>query len=191
MRTTLPAMALLMGVASCTTAPPPLDEAGALERGRSIAAASFQALSARLRDAMGEGGPAHAVEYCSVAAPLVADSVSTLHAVRIKRTSDRVRAAHDVPDGHERERLEAYLARLADGTSPAELEAEVFILGDSVAYYQPILIISPLCLACHGSPGLDLDSAAHAVVRARYPDDAAIGYALGDFRGLWSIRWER
>jgi hypothetical protein len=47
------------------------------------------------------------------------------------------------------------------------------------------------CLKCHGSPGMELDSAAHALITERYPCDAAVGYALGEFRGYWSVRWPR
>lgn len=164
----------------------------AIERGAGIAQATFRALSKRLQDAMASGGPAHAVDVCWVAALPITDSLAEHHGVAIKRTSDRLRAPHDAPDAHEAERLASALALLADGVRPMDIPAEVFMLGDSLAYYAPILIAGPLCLTCHGAPGAGLDSAAHAVIRTRYPDDAAIGYTeVGQFRGLWSIRWPR
>lgn len=171
-----------------------LDEArttAAITRGDAIVQATFMALSDRLGKAMAEGGPSHAVDYCMVAALPITDSVAIAHDVSIKRTSDKLRAPHDAPDEHERARLHEQLRRLASGTRAIDLPTEVHILGDSIAYYKPILVASPLCLTCHGSPGVDLDPDAYAVIRERYPDDAAIGYALGDFRGLWSVRWPR
>ena len=175
--------------AGCAAPTPPFDEAAALERGHEIATATFQALSGRLQQAMQEGGPVYAVDYCSVAALPIADSLSALYGARIKRTSDRIRAPHDQPDEHEREQLNEVLLAMAQGVRPFEIGAQVFILNDSVAYYQPIHINAPTCLKCHGTPGMELDSAAHALIRQRYPMDQAIGYREGDFRGLWSIRW--
>ncbi len=175
-------------LAACGT-PQPLVEAAAIEKGRAIAEASFQTLMAQVTSAMQEGGPEHAVQYCSLQALPLVDSLSHVHGVRIKRTSDRVRAPHDSPDTDERRALEHYLQRLQqseDASSPM-----VWMVGDSVAYYQPIFIVSSNCLKCHGTPGADLDAAAYAEIQRMYPDDEAIGYAEGQFRGLWSIRWRR
>ncbi len=164
----------------------------AIERGEAIAQASFAALGGRLQEAIAEGGPAHAVDYCWAAAGPLADSMGVMHAARVKRTSDRLRSPANAPDSHEQRHLDAVLKDLEAGTRPSELEAEVYVLGDSIAFYKPILIASPLCLSCHGVVGSGLDSSAYAVIRERYPDDQAIGYSdVGQFRGLWSVRWPR
>ena len=165
-----------------------MDETAAIEKGQGIAKASFQALSGQLSAAMQAGGPAHAVEYCSLRAIPVLDSMSTLHGVRIKRTSDRLRAGHDRPDADEQLALRAMLQQWEQGGADPVTPA-VRLLGDSVAYYQPIFIASPTCLKCHGTAGQDLDSAAYAVITRLYPSDAATGYRMGDLRGMWSIRW--
>jgi len=169
----------------------------AIERGEAIAQASFAALSGRLQQAMAEGGPirigpAHAVDYCWSAAAPIADSMGVVHAAHVKRTSDHLRSPANKPDAHEQGRLDAIIKRLETGTRPSELEAEVHLLGDSIAFYKPILIASPLCLSCHGVVGAGLDSSAYAVIQERYPNDRAIGYdEVGGFRGLWSVRWPR
>ena len=181
----------LLLLAACAAPQEPFNEEAALEKGRSMATATFQALSARLHEAMERGGGVSAVKYCSVAALPLVDSLAAVHGARIKRTSDRLRAPHDAPDAHERERLNAYVAELASGTKPAALEPSVFQLGDSVAYYQPILIVSPMCLKCHGTPGENIAPEVMEVLAERYPGDAAVGYVEGDFRGLWSARWPR
>ncbi|MCW5898621.1 MAG: DUF3365 domain-containing protein [Flavobacteriales bacterium] len=176
---------------ACAERPAPWDEAAALRKGGGIATATAQALVKRLTQAMDEGGAAHAASFCMVAAPIITDSVADARGVRVKRVSDRQRAAHNAPDPHEGERLREVLDRIASGIPPTELTDQVFELRDSIAFYRPILIGMPLCLVCHGVPGETLDSAAHATILARHPGDAAIGYAAGDFRGLWSIRWPR
>lgn len=175
-------------IASCTSTPP-LDETAALEKGKRITSATFQALSARLSAAMKAGGPAHAVEYCSLKALPLVDSVSVSEGVHVKRTSDRLRAVHDSPDADEKRALQVMLDQWAQGNAGAVL-SDVRMLGDSVAYYQPIFIASPTCLKCHGTAGMELDSAAFAEISQRYPDDAATGYKLGEFRGMWSVRWK-
>lgn len=139
---------------------------------------------------MQAGGPAHAVEYCSLRALPLVDSISAAEGVRIKRTSDRLRAAHDAPDADEARALAEMMKQWEQGGAP-NVHADVRLLGDSVAYYQPIFIASPTCLKCHGIAGQELDGAAHAVISERYPDDAATGYRLADLRGMWSIRWKR
>ncbi len=167
------------------------DGQAALERGSAIAQATFAALSGEVKRAMARGGAEHAMDYCRTAALPITDSLATHHGVRIKRTSDRIRSPHNKPDDHEQGRLDAALALLATGVRPTELPAEVFIVGDSVAYYSPIVISSPMCLHCHGRPDLDLSVDMFGVIIDRYPLDDATNYALSDFRGLWSIRWKR
>jgi hypothetical protein len=185
MQKLLPFVTLMIGCGTSES----FDEATAIEKGRAIAGASFHALMAQVTSAMQEGGPAHAVQYCSVQALPLVDSLSRAHGVRIKRTSDRVRAPHDRPDADERRALEHYLQRVdndEDASSPV-----AWILGDSIAYYQPIFIVSPNCLKCHGTPGRELDAEAYAKIQQLYPQDEAMGYSEGEFRGLWSLRWAK
>ena len=160
-----------------------------MEKGQRIASATFQALSARLGAAMQEGGPAHAVQYCSLSALPLVDSVSAAEDVHIKRTSDRLRAAHDAPDDDEKRALKVMLDQWALGGAESVL-TDVRVLGDTVAYYQPIYIASPTCLKCHGTAGQELDSAAYVAITEHYPGDAATGYQLGELRGMWSVRWK-
>ena len=40
------------------------------------------------------------------------------------------------------------------------------------------------CLACHGS---DIEPQTAAAIRALYPDDEAVGFAVGDLRGAFSL----
>lgn len=178
-------------LASCAAPQTPFDEAAAIRRGQGIAKATFEQLFAQVKAKMETAGPTAAVEYCSVAALPLVDSLSTAQGVRIKRTSDRVRAPWDMPDTDEQRQLNEVLAKLARGVKPMDLPAQALVLGDSIAYYQPILISMPTCLKCHGTPGLEVDGATMAMLAERYPGDAATGYAVGDFRGLWSVRWRR
>lgn len=183
-------MAILVA-AGCGTAYPEAEEKAALEKGAGIAEASFKALSSRLQAAMQEGGPAHAVDFCSLHALSIMDSLSTAHHATIRRTSDRVRAPHDRPDAQEARVLEAMLAEWGARGAQADVQARALEHGDSIAFYAPIYISSPICLKCHGDSDGGMDATALAIINERYPDDRAKGYALGDLRGMWSIRWPR
>lgn len=191
MRHLLSIAALSALLASCTAPETPFDEAAAIQRGQGIAKATFEQMFARVKAQMEAVGPTGAVEYCSVAALPLVDSLSAVQGVHIKRTSDRLRAPHDAPDADERRRLDQVLAMLAEGAKPTDIPPQALVLGDSIAFYQPILINMPNCLKCHGTPGLEVDSATMAILARKYPNDAATGYAVGDFRGLWSMRWKR
>ena len=181
----------ILVASGCGTALSTSEEKAVLEQGASMADASFKALSAKLQQAMKEGGPAHAVEFCSLNALSIVDSLSAAKEAHIRRTSDRVRAPHDMPDAEEARIMQALLAEWDAGGKTPNVPARVVVQGDSIAYYQPIFISSPACLKCHGTPGESLDAAALAVIDERYPDDQATGYALGDLRGMWSMRWAR
>jgi len=181
----------VLAASGCSSAFSEAEEKAALEKGASLADASFKALSAQLQHAMKEGGPAHAVDFCSLNALSIVDSLSAAHGAQIRRTSDRIRAPHDRPDAEETRYLQAMLEEWKAGATAADLSARAVVHGESVAYYQPIFINSPACLKCHGIPGENLDASALAVINERYPDDQATGYAMGDLRGMWSIRWAR
>lgn len=190
MRLILPAAVAVL-FAACSTPEAPFDEAAAIQRGQGIAKATFEQLFTQVKAKMELEGPVGAVDYCSVAALPLVDSLSTVEGVRIKRTSDRLRAPHDAPDADEQRRLDDVLAMLATGAKPTGLPPQALVLGDSIAFYQPILVNMPNCLKCHGTPGVEVDSGTVAMLARKYPADAATGYAVGDFRGLWSIRWKR
>jgi len=49
-------------------------------------------------------------------------------------------------------------------------------------YYKPI-IVKPLCLICHGNPK-DMDPQIYSIIRKKYPEDKAVGYKVGDLRGV-------
>lgn len=192
MRRIIGPMALAILVAAgCGTAFSEVEEKAAMEKGTILAEASFKALSARLQQAMKEGGPAHAVDFCSLNALSIMDSLSTAHHAHIRRTSDRVRTPHDRPDAQEARIMEAMLAEWKAGGKEPNVTARAIAHGDSIAFYAPIYISSPACLKCHGDPDGSIDASALTMIDDRYPDDQAKGYELGDLRGMWSIRWAR
>lgn len=157
-----------------------LTEAAAAEIGERAATAVLSGLMARVKQAMQEGGPEHAIDFCSEAAlPLTAEiAKAQAHGVEIKRTSSRLRNPKNAPDALERQALEHFEA--ADKAKlPAQLVQKV---DDGYRYYRPILV-QGACLACHGERAA-LSPKVLSKLQERYPSDQATGYKEGDLRGL-------
>jgi hypothetical protein len=57
---------------------------------------------------------------------------------------------------------------------------------DGGATYMQAIVTQPLCVACHGT-ALAPDVAS-ALARL-YPSDRATGFAVGDLRGAFVVRW--
>ena len=137
---------------------------------------------AALMDALRSGleaGPAAAVEHCRLVAPTLPAAQAT-GGLLVGRTSDRLRNPANAPPPWLAPRLEALLAQAEDD---AWQGAVVHLEDGRDAWVEPIRIAGT-CLSCHGesvAPRLE------AVLRARYPQDAARGYALGDVRGLFWV----
>jgi hypothetical protein len=132
-----------------------------------------------LKDALREGlaqGPVAGIAACQLRAPAIADRLSR-DGVRMGRTSHRLRNPSNVPPDWVSPILEAYLA------NPTDLKARTVALpNDHLGYVEP-LITQPVCLTCHGRV---LAPEIAARVAELYPEDEAIGFEVGDLRGvLW------
>lgn len=157
-----------------------------LAKGQQIAGATFTALSGKLQAAMKEGGVPNAVEYCSLAAYPMVDSLSKVHGATIRRTSLEVRNPKDAPAPAERQVLDQYEKADAAGEELKPIAQQ--LEGGGVAFYAPIRV-NELCLQCHGVLGETMTEENYAVIKETYPEDQAIGYADGDLRGMWSIEF--
>lgn len=159
-----------------------------LKQGKTIASATFAALSGNLQAALQRGGVEEAAPYCqTVAMPLV-DSLSEVYDARIRRTSLKVRNPQDEPTAEERRILEAYHRQAEAGKA---LKPQIHRMENGeIGFFAPIHVMS-LCLKCHGKVGEDLSAKDYALIKELYPQDEAIGYAEGDLRGMWSIAFAR
>jgi hypothetical protein len=171
---------ILAVLAGCAEPPPSSGEGDVLARANAVADDLAQTLRARLLSAMREGGPASAVRVCADEAQAIARAVEQRHGARVGRSSLRLRNPEDAPPPWVATWLAEQGERSAEGvTGFARAE------GGGARVLRPIAIEGP-CLACHGPPGSIAPEVA-AILRQRYPSDAATGYALGDLRGaLWA-----
>ena len=158
------------------------------EKGQEIVQATFKTLSSKLKAALNEGGVKEAAQYCNLVALPITDSLSTLHKVKIKRTSLQLRNPENKPSKDELEVMERYKI-----SSENKLEFNPLVRhmdNNVVKYYAPIKTM-PLCLTCHGTVGEELTKENYEMLAELYPEDKAIGYKDGDLRGIWSIEMER
>ncbi|HQO50805.1 MAG TPA: DUF3365 domain-containing protein [Bacteroidales bacterium] len=158
------------------------------EQGRGIAKASFQALSAALLSAIEKGGVPHALQFCNEKALPITDSMAMIYNVKIKRISAKNRNPENVADKEQLQLMEHMQKQIAAYGSAKD--TVVHTEQDELAYYAPIIVAAP-CLQCHGAENNDIKPENLALIKKFYPGDKATGYAIGDLRGLWFLRFKK
>ena len=159
----------------------------ALDRAKAAAMAFSGQLRSRLQSAMAEGGPTTAVEVCHTEAPQIATAVMAEHGVRMGRVAapGRNRNPAQAADDWKLTTLEAFQRAVDEGAAAGEQVAvmrEHLPEGVAVRMMRGI-VTEPVCLACHGAA---VAPEVHETILARYPDDGATGFTVGDLRGaLW------
>ena len=156
----------------------------AIDRTRDAAKRLGGSLKQRLVAEMGEAGPVAAATVCSTDAVSMTSAVASESGVRVGRSSLRLRnPANGAPEW-----VAAWLAE--QGERPAEGVTGLARV-DEVDGRRYARVLAPLateapCLVCHG-PKEGLASDVAGLLAERYPEDAAVGYQLGDLRGaLWA-----
>jgi len=157
------------------TGPPELQVRGADARAALVPLK--KGLMSTLQAAL-EAGPEAAVDACRLSAPGIAEGAAT-DLYTVGRTSDRLRSPANAPAPW----MQSLLARFEASPPAPGVGTVVELEGGAIGYVEPIFV-QPLCITCHGA---SVEPTLHAHIRERYPDDAAIGYAVGDFRGLFWV----
>lgn len=160
------------------------------KQGKTIAQASFKALSGQLKTAMKGGGVEAAVGFCNAAALPLTDSLSKKHGAVIKRTSLKLRNPQNAPDSMELKMLKIYL-QMSRMRNPVMVPKILEKNEDEIQFFAPIVIKNETCLKCHGIIGQTMKEEDYAIIKKHYPNDEAIDYRMGKFRGMWSITLKR
>lgn len=138
----------------------------------------------KVKEAMKEGGPTHAIEFCSTRALEFTDDVADDTGYDIKRTSTQIRNPENKPDKHEKEALRYFEQMMEEeGELPADYVQRV---DDDEYRYYVALKVGEGCLTCHGDAS-EFSEDLQEALEESYPDDEATGYEEGDFRGVMRV----
>ncbi len=124
-------------------------------------------------------GPVAAIGACRLRAPEIAEDLSR-DGVRVGRTSQRLRNPANAAPSWVEPLLAAYLE------NPEERAPKAVSLAPGRAGYVEPIGTQPLCLGCHGA---SLAPELSARISELYPEDRAVGFEVGDLRGLFWIEY--
>lgn len=148
--------------------------------GDSISIEMQNVLLQNVAGAIQKGGTDYAVDYCNVNAIPITDSIANRHTMFIQRLSYKNRNPGNA--------FQTQMDSLA--WQKIKSEKADFIEQDKsgdVFYYKPILMAMPTCIKCHGGK-TEITQSTQKIIAQKYPNDKAIGYEIGDLRGMWKIK---
>jgi len=144
-------------------------------------------LKMHMKQNMKAGGPVQAATFCSDKARGLAKKVNASYekGLHVKRISLKYRNPSDKPTADEAKVLkELHTAFNTKKAVPKMLVKEVG--KNHYKVYKPIFINKGVCLTCHGVSGVK-DEKAYKLIKAKYPNDKAVGYKQGDLRGAFVV----
>lgn len=156
------------------------DKTALMLLGDSISMETQNVLLQNVATAIQQGGTDYAVEFCNLNAIPLTDSVAHKYQTYIQRLSDKNRNPANV------------ISSKADSLAWQKIKTDKtdFVTQDEkgeVYYYKPILLAMPTCVKCHGGKE-DISASTQKLIAEKYPNDKAVGYKMGDLRGMWKIK---
>jgi len=137
--------------------------------------ALFAALSARLLEAMGAGGPTNAIAVCQREAEEIATRVGEEHQLKIGRTGVRLRNLRNQAPFWAKDWIEAEVP-----------EPRFALLSNQHAAALLPIKLQAQCLMCHG-PTEQLLPEIKSQLVDRYPQDQAVNFSEGELRGWFWV----
>ena len=158
-----------------------------LKQGKEIALATKSVLGQNLMQAIQKGGVMNALEFCTVQAIPLTDSMSMVLNAKVKRVSDKPRNPMNAASKEELQIMDHYSVQMKNKKT---IQPEVKTYDDYVVGYYPIETNS-MCLQCHGKVGKDVDLQTDKMIKKYYPNDKATGYASNELRGLFIVEMQK
>lgn len=149
-----------------------------LELGDSITEHLQGVLLQNVAQAIQTGGTEYAVDFCNLNAIPLTDSISELYEVKIQRVTDRNRNPHNG--------LSTSVDQEAWGKMQDDMHSFIAEENGVTYFYKPIKIGMPTCIKCHGTES-DISEATKVLLQEKYPEDKAVGYQMGELRGMWKV----
>ncbi|MEA3288615.1 MAG: DUF3365 domain-containing protein [Campylobacterota bacterium] len=143
------------------------------------------ALKKNMIEKMKAGGPANAAEFCSVSATNLAKEVSkTLpEGVSVKRITDKPRNINN-----QATQEQSKILKELESNMKQDKKADTLVKQISNNHYQvyKAVQVGGKCTICHGTE-TKRNQNAYNVIASKYPNDKAIDYKKGDFRGAFLV----
>lgn len=158
--------------------------------GDEVSGKLMAALKKELVQGIQKEGLVGATRLCNIRAmPLTHMlEVASEYPVQVKRTTLKYRNPKNAPDEFEEMAL-GFLEKKAksrDGL-PKYYIQKIKTDDKSYFYYYKPLKTGALCLNCHGDPA-SMDPSLVKFLHEKYPEDRALNYSQGDFRGVVRVR---
>lgn len=160
-----------------------IKEVSPLEIGKNAALKTKGILGKNLMHAIQTKGTEHALEFCSVKAISLTDSVALALNAKVKRVSDKNRNPNNAANEQELDYIRATKKLLAEGKKP---KPQLVSNEENHLGYYPI-IANQMCMQCHGIPNTEVLPNTLSKLGSLYPNDNALGYKSGDLRGIWVV----
>lgn len=153
-----------------------------LEDSRQKALKTKSVLGKNLMRALNEGGPAHALSFCTTRAIPLTDSMSQVQQWNIQRVSDRPRNHQNKATGAALEYIQLAKSELEKGN---KLTGSVDTINGTPTAFIPIMT-NEMCMNCHAARE-ELAPELIAALDEHYPTDKAVGYLPNQLRGVWVV----
>jgi len=164
----------------------PVSEEQTIQKGSEVAATLIQKLGSELKNQMQISGAMGALHFCLQNAQVLTDEVSKESNTQVKRVSLKNRNPINSATLEEQTMMTKWEKLQASGQTLPMYKLTTNI---QHTYYKPILINNEVCLKCHGD--IAADSPLAKEIRISYPEDKAMGYKMGDLRGMIVVTFPR
>ena len=156
-----------------------LSEDQAIQKGLAVSDTLVQRLGGEVKNQMKSAGAIGALYFCAQNAQVLTDQVGKESNTHVKRVSLKARNPINTASSDEQAILNKWEKLQISGQSLPVYELKT---NPQYTYYKPILINNEACLKCHGDIGAD--SPLGKEIKTTYPEDKAVGYKMGDLRGM-------
>lgn len=165
----------------------PIQNDKLVEIGQQKAFAVKAALGKNLMKHLSEGGPIEALDFCTIHAIPITDSMSVNVDAEVTRVTDKPRNVNNEADHFEKESINQFKTGIKAGKQATPL------LFENEKYYvtHVPIITNAMCLQCHGKYGEDIAEATTTKINDLYPFDQATGYGLNEVRGIFVVKWDK
>ena len=171
-----------------------MDESTIIGMGDSAAKLLAKTLLKNLTDELKTGDHIGAMSYCNEHAQILTKTIndSLPPGIKVNRTSMKYRNPVNKPTEIEQEVLSIFESKINKNQPIPDHYYIEKVSPDSSKiiyhYFKPIKTTS-LCLDCHGQKA-DIAPEITDLLKEKYPNDLAVGYKSGDFRGLIHVTIE-